>query len=292
MGGLQTHDGLPDSYHIDMLLRHPSDRIPDQITDYTSAQPPAQIQDLPLTHEGMAVREAEYWDVWYDHPSAEQYEWVNGILEVKPVGDFKEFLLRQWFIRLLDEYLGAFPIGQALGMDFGFRLAFNGHISIRKPDYAVILNSNPVNIRDNDATYRGIYNLCIEFLSYSAKTEVERDTIHKKREYAGGGVQEYFILDARGLETAFYRLDRHQHYQIIQPEAGVIRSAVLPGFQFRCEDLYTRPHLKSLMVDPVYQGFVLLDYQTQMRQIDQERQRADKLAARLIALGVSPEEID
>ncbi len=231
-------------------------------------------EDLPESHEGRRVTEAEFWATWYTEPDY-SYEWNNGILEVKPVGDYHGFLVSQWFIFLLNEFLRAHPIARAVGMDIGFRLAFSEHVSIRKPDYAVIRNDNPAAIHLNDASYAGLYDLCIEFLSYSSPAASRRDTVQKKWEYAGAGVQEYFILDARGLETAFYRLDRHQCYQVIQPEGGVIRSAVLPGFQFRRRDLYDRPDLKSLIADPAYRDFILLDYQAQMRQTAQERQRAE-----------------
>ncbi|WP_295587859.1 hypothetical protein [uncultured Lamprocystis sp.] len=46
-------------------------------------------------------------------------------------------------------------------------------------------------------------------------------------------------------------------YRPIDPEDGVIRSRVLPGFQFRLDDLCRRPEHSTLRDDPVYADFVL-----------------------------------
>ncbi len=257
------------------------------------------------SQEGLKVSEAEFWETWY-HDRDYRYEWNNGYLEVKPLSDYKGYLIGRWFTFLLHAFLEAHPIARTVGMDIGFRLAFYNGVSIRKPDYAVILNSNPIDIDLDDASYRGIYDLCLEFLSCSSKVSRERDTVHKKREYAGVGVQEYFILDPRGQDTAFYRLDQGNTYQPIAPVWGdIIQSSVLPGFQFRVRDLYEQPNLKHLIHNPVYQHYVLLDYQKAEHRIEQERQRAEqnecmltlekqraeKLANKLRELGISPEDV-
>ncbi len=280
--------------------------------------PPCPAEYSAGSHEGLKVSEAEFWDVWYYDPDY-RYEWNNGYLEVKPVGDYQGHLMSHWFILLLDNFLKAFPIARSAGLDIGFRLSFSGRVSIRKPDYAVILNTNTTDIQLLDASYRGTYDLCIEFLSYSSRTAIQRDTVQKKKEYAGGGVPEYYILDPRGLQTAFYELDARHRYQPIPPVQGdVIQSRVLPGFQFRISDLYHQPGFKALTDDCVYQQYVMLDYQKQKqraeqadrraeqerqrakqadrraeqekRRAEQEKQRADKLEARLKALGLSLDE--
>lgn len=46
------------------------------------------------------------------------------------------------------------------------------------------------------------------------------------------------------------------------PVDGVIRSLVLPGFQFRVSDLYQQPEHESLRADPVYADFVLPGWRT------------------------------
>ena len=101
---------------------------------------------------------------------------------------------------------------------------------------------------------------------------------------------------------------------------GVVRSAVLPGFQWRLDHLDQQPPLETLMNDPVYQNYVLLNLrqerqradQAELRaqqeqvRVEQERQRADqaelraqqeqgqveRLTAQLRALGIEPKGVD
>lgn len=58
-----------------------------------------------------------------------------------------------------------------------------------------MLNSNSVPLGDKDRSYKGVFDLCIESVSDATRGETERDTVTKKREYAAGGVQEYYILE-------------------------------------------------------------------------------------------------
>ena len=98
----------------------------------------------PSAKEPHRVSEAEYWKTYYEYPDG-SYEWNNGLLEEKPMPDFLSISLYQWFSRLLEEYLSVFPIGQMMALGMGFRLEWGKNkVSIRKPDLAVILHSNPV----------------------------------------------------------------------------------------------------------------------------------------------------
>ncbi len=232
--------------------------------------------DAPLSREGLLVTEAEYRQHWYDAPDV-TYEWCNGVLEERPVSDLEGWLMGQWLVALMNAFLEIHPIARTVGPDIGFRLNFSEHVSIRRPDYAVVLHQNPVGIHIKDAFYSGMYNLCVEVLSHTSLAGVMRDTVQKKREYAGAGVQEYYILDSNRKETAFYRLTGDREYQPIQPVNGdIIQSGVLPGFQFRIRDLYKYPSLETLMREPVYQHYVLLGYQQAEQRAEQADQRAEQ----------------
>lgn len=150
------------------------------------------------------------------------------------------------------------------------------------------MNDNPIPLADKDHKYQGIFDLCIESLSDSGSKEIKRDTVTKKSEYALAGVTEYYILDETGQHTAFYVLRQPGVYRSLRPTAeGVIRSTGLPGFQFRLTDLYHRPRLATLADDPVYQGFILPEYQAAKKQVKQEQERAERYAAKLKELGIS-----
>ena len=258
------------------------------------------ISEDEVSEDGLFVSEEEYWENYYNHPDF-NYEWNNGYLEEKPVTDFKGSEVYQWFLVLLRQFLHEFPLAKMIGLEFGFRLALPRKSSIRKPDLAVVLNTNPIILGDTEFSYKGTFDICIESLSYSGLKEITRDTVEKKKEYEGIGVREYYILDARNIETAFYHLNQKGKYQKIKPiRKGIIQSEVLPGFQFRISDLYRQPSLEEMAEDEVYQGYVLPFYQTARQEAETERkkaaierqraeiaeQRADRLAMKLKELGI------
>ncbi len=235
----------------------------------------------PSAKEPLRVSEAEYWKTYYEHPD-HSYEWNNGLLEEKPMPDFLSISLYQWFYRLLEEYLTVFPIGRIMILEMGFRLELGKKkVSIRKPDLAVILHSNLVEAQPLDRSFRGVCDLCIEFLSDSTPAEVERDTVHKKEEYAKAGVAEYYILDRLRKHTAFYFLNEQGVYERMKhQEPGVIHSRVLDRFAFRLEDLEKQVAFETLIEDPLYQPFLLKSFQQERQQKEQERQLKVKALAR------------
>jgi len=146
---------------------------------------------------------------------------------------------------------------------------------IRKPDIGFV-GPDSLQMALDDCTYKGIFDLCVEFLSDSRPSEVKRDTEQKYEEYQEAGVKEFFILDRNETHTAFYRLNKNGIYEAIDTSSGVVRSEVLHQFQFRIEHLYTRPDLNELISDPVYQHYVKLDYQEEKKRAEIEKNRADK----------------
>ena len=241
---------------------------------------------FPQSEDGLRVSEAVYWEKYYNHGQF-NYEWNHGILEKVPVSDYLEYQLYEWFLAILREYLRTHPIGRAIALETGFTIGRNskGKRAIRKPDLGVVLDNNPEPLGNDDKSYKGTFDLCVESVSTSSRREFERDTIIKKREYANAGVQEYFILDPRKKHQHFYRLVRRGVYRPISPTPdGIIQSHVLPGFQFRLQDLDKRPSLEDMAHDPVYQGFILLDYQRSL-------QENARFRAKLLAMGIDPDSL-
>jgi Uma2 family endonuclease len=253
---------------VKMATRRPSIREPDPITANGSHEAGEDV----LT---MYVPEALYWEHYYEYPDL-NFEWNNGQLEVVPVADYAKYIMYLWFLDILRDFLQVQPIARIVGLEVGFRLALPTKTTIRKPDLGLVLNSNPVPLGDHDRSYRGSFDLCIESLSDGSQTDIDRDTIIKRAEYAAAGVQEYYILDERGIETQFYRLTPGGLYQPMPRTNGVIRSVALPGFQFRIQDLYTKPAPPQIVDDPVYSAFVSPLYRAERLRADQERQRADQ----------------
>jgi len=82
-------------------------------------------------------------------------------------------------------------------------------------------------------------------------------------------------------------------------QGDIIRSEVLPGFQFRISDLYRQPELTELTEDPVYKTYIMTEYQAEKRRTEEsekvlllEKQKSEKLVEKLRALGLSAEEIE
>ena len=239
----------------------------------------------PRSLAGLRVSEERYWAEFYEDPDI-CYEWNDGTLEEKPLPDYEQVLLYGWFQQLLRCFLTVHPIAKLLYLEMGVRFQLPRKTAIRKPDLFVVRHDNPLPLGNNDRSYRGICDLCVESLSDSNKKEIERDTKQKKGEYEAAGVHEYYILDARGAYTTFLQRTPRGVYVPIIPDQGVIRSTSLPGFQFRIIDLYHQPSLLALSADEVYQGFVLPEYQQEKARADLEKARADRLAAKLRELGI------
>ncbi len=238
-------------------------------------KPDQQIEGL-YSDAGLRVSEEEYWDKYYTD-SDFAYEWNNGILEVKPMADYKSSKVYRWFLRLIEEYLNGNPIAKFICLDIGFKMKLKKNkTTIRKPDLAFVLNSNSIALNNDDSTFKGSYDLCVEFLSDSQKSEIERDTVVKKAEYCQAGIKEYFIIDRNARYTAFYRLNQQGFYSNIPQPDNVLSSNVLPGFQFLIDDLYIQPDLHDKIKDPIYNSFVLLEYQQERQRTKQERQRTEQ----------------
>ncbi|MCY3707965.1 MAG: Uma2 family endonuclease [Caldilineaceae bacterium] len=151
-----------------------------------------------------------------------------------------------------------------------------------KPDIGIILDDNPAPWgADDQRSYIGVCDIIVEELSDSTSAEIKRDTEEKKDGYARAGVKEYFILDPKDRHLHFFRLGVAGSYEEIEPdEEGVIRSQVLPGFQFRREDLLREPMLVELARDDVYANYVIPELQVVETRVEKAEERADAEAQR------------
>ena len=248
--------------------------------------------------EGRCVSLEEYWDRWYENPYPDidvSYEWNNGRLEAKPLPNAPQLDLYNWFLSLLLCHVETFQLAALINLETGFVLKIEdaaepagARIQVRKPDTGVILHSNPVPWGGSEQRhFAGVCDMVVEALSDSTLAEVLRDTEEKRRDYALGGVKEYYILDPDGERMRFYRLAADGWYAEIRPDAeGVVRSEVLAGLQFRLADLRRRPRLAELARDEVYSGYVIPELQVAVtraegaeEQAAVEAQRADREAA-------------
>ncbi|RLT36356.1 MAG: Uma2 family endonuclease [Chloroflexi bacterium] len=233
------------------------------------------------------ISEALYWEKYYPISDG-GYEWNNGQLEELPVTDYAKYMMYLWFVDVLRDFLHAQPLARIVGLELGFRLALATKTTIRKPDLGVVLNTNPIPLGDHHRSYRGIFDICVESLSDSSQTEIDRDTIIKREEYAAAGVQEFYLLDEGGIETQFYGLNQRGVYEPLPQVDGVVRSRVLPGFQFRVADLYDKPGTAQMMADPVYSGFIAPLVRAERQRAEAAETRAARYASLLRTAGLLP----
>jgi hypothetical protein len=241
-------------------------------SQHAIAEPPTEIVE-PVSEDGRYVSEDEYWLNYYSELDI-HYEWNDGRLEEKPVSDYATFLVYEWLAGLLRHFLKAHPIARLVALEMGFRLPLPHKTVIRKPDLGVVRNDNAQPLLPLDASYHGVFDLCIEALSDTKRRNIERDTVSKKAEYAAGGVREYYILHREPEQTAFFGLSPGDVYRPIPPVAGIVRSRVLPGFQFRASDLVRQPGDEAMRDDPVYAGFVLPKWRETEQRAEAAEQRA------------------
>ncbi|MFN2147742.1 MAG: Uma2 family endonuclease, partial [Anaerolineales bacterium] len=228
-----------------------------------------EVQVEPVSKAGLRVSEVEYWRRYYLEPDV-HYEWNDGRLEEKPVSDYETYLVYAWFTDLLRRFLSVHPIAAMVALEMGFRLPLPHKTVIRKPDLGVVTRGNPQPLLPLDCSYHGIFDLCIEALSDKERPGIERDAVTKKQEYARAGVREYYILHREEGLMGFFRLDERGVYVPMERADGVIRSAVLPGFRFRVQDLLHQPQMDDLRGDPLYCDFVLPGWHEAERRADEE----------------------
>ena len=256
---------------------------------------------------GRRVTLEEYWEKWYENPYPDldvSYEWNNGILEAKPLPNAPQIGLYNWFLALLLCNVQTYSHASLINLETGIMLKINDEsdpkgerIQVRKPDIGFILNTNPVSWGALDQRHcDGVCDMVVEAVSASTTAEVLRDTVEKRRDYALGGVKEYYILDPGGERMRFYTLTPEGVYDDIPPDPnGVIRSSVLSGLQFRLDDLQLRPHLADLARDDVYSQYVIPDLQVAVTRAETEsaaRKKAEEqVAAATAALQQSEEQV-
>ncbi len=244
-----------------------------------ACEEPPEAGIEPVSEDGRRIPEEIYWRDYYLEADI-HYEWNDGRLEEKPVSDYETYLVYAWFAELLRHFLRTNPIASMVALEMGFRLPLPDGTVIRKPDLGVVWKDNPHPLLPPDCSYHGVFDLCIEALSDKERAGIERDTVTKRREYALGGVPEYYILHRERKYQRFFCRDDRGVYVPLDSGDGIIRSLVLPGFQFRAEDLQRQPGLEMMCNDEFYRDFVLPEWRedAQAREAAEQRERKEAQA--------------
>ncbi len=173
---------------------------------------------------------AEFLD-WADEDTLA--EWEDGeVILTSPAS-----LKHQNILLLLGNVLGGFVAWQNLGLiilpPFQMKLPTSG----REPDLLFVKTEHLDRLRETFLD--GPADLVVEIISPES---IERDRQTKFRQYAEGGVPEYWLLDPLQNGAEFYRLNAQGRYEVVGLEAeGKYYPAALPGFWVRPAWLWTDP---------------------------------------------------
>ncbi len=162
-------------------------------------------------------------------------EWVNGkVIDISMVSEehsdvsiFIMVLLRLW----AEEHQAGVVRGDPFNMKTGVGLPG------RSPDVMFLANAHRERLRRNFLD--GPCDLAVEVISPESR---QRDTVDKLREYAQGGVPEYWLVDYENQQSRFYSLDANGIYQESSVGADhIFHSRVLLGLGLDVRWLWQRP---------------------------------------------------
>ena len=119
-------------------------------------------------------------------------------------------------------------------------------------------------------------NLVIEIVSINRRD----DYVTKRNEYENAEIPEYWIVDPKKNRVRIYNLTGEEGYSSVDftKEAQIV-SSQFPKLVLSVEEMLSPPIVELLIKE-------------ELAQSQEFQQRAEKLAQRLLELGVNPEEID
>jgi len=178
-------------------------------------EPAVEARRVPMTY-----------DEWLAWPEAEsrQSEWANGEAIVFMPPQTPHMLLGGFFYRILSDFVDIFNLGRVGYAPFEVRFSTTS----REPDVFFVKNEHLW--RWEVGRIVGPVDLAIEIVS---PDNVTRDRHEKFREYAAGGIPEYWLLDPRPRKQRadFYALGADGAYVPVALDGGGrFHSRVLPGF--------------------------------------------------------------
>lgn len=173
----------------------------------------------------------EEYDVWC-WTTEERTEFVDGQVIVMSPESTRDDGARGWLGSVLRYFVEDTNLGEVLGPNVQIRPIAGRR---RIPDLLFVHRLNRAKVKQ--AYIDGAPDLAVEFIS---KDSVKRDREDKFAEYLTAGVREYWLIHIPTRCFEAYRLTP-SGYQPIEQVAGVLRSAVIEGFWFRPEWLWSDP---------------------------------------------------
>lgn len=156
-------------------------------------------------------------------------ELVDGTLEVLPMPTWLHQLIVRFLIRQIEAAMN--PAGFAMAAPLPIKLSER---TIREPD---VMYFSPSNVPADPSTYPSCVDLVMEVVSEGADAR-RRDYEEKRRDYATGGIREYWIVDPMEQRITVLVLDGGEYRVHGEYSVGEVASGVLiPELKVSLDDI-------------------------------------------------------
>ncbi len=180
----------------------------------------------------LTTRSLTYDDLARMPDDGNRYELIDGVLYVSPSPSEVHQATSFRLTLLLGNYVTARRLGRVYTAPFDVRLSAH---DVVQPDLIFVRRSRLAII--GPTCIDGPPDLLIEILSPSTG---DRDRTQKARLYAKARVPQYWLIDPDAQTVTGLTLEGGT-YQALPMEQGVVRSAVLPGFEIDATALFAAP---------------------------------------------------
>jgi len=191
-------------------------------------------ETTPLEHRPLPVEPISYEQFleWADDET--HAEWVAGQVELMSPRNIEEERLLRFLRWLFQSFLLRHPLGEYFGDPVQMKTAPD--LPGRAPDLFFVANEHLEWLRRS--YLEGPADLVIEVVTPDSR----RDREVKFKEYARGGVREYWLIEPERKQADFYELGPDGHFRPLSVDAaGVFRSSAVPGLWLKAEWLWQSP---------------------------------------------------
>ncbi len=182
------------------------------------------------------IRKPKVWseEEYLDLPGDRLVEFDHGRLEVLPMpGDLHQTAVFNLHLALHNFALSN-KLGRVLASPLPVKVADQ---KFREPDLAF----RPAKHRTDPTTSKFWENvsLVVEVLSPGTKNR-QRDQIHKRKDYAAAGIDEFWIIDPKTQEITLLNLQNGEYIETGVYHVGdIVRSIVLSPFEISVESVFS-----------------------------------------------------
>ncbi|MEK7255490.1 MAG: Uma2 family endonuclease, partial [Bacteroidota bacterium] len=185
-----------------------------------------EVLEKMLTYR--EFREMEFPD---DDPF--EYELLNGELVRKASPTIRHQRIVRKISFAIDNYLEQHPLGEVFFAPLDVVL---DDVNAPQPDVFFVSNSRNYILDEEEQVVIGVPDLVVEIISPGS---VKRDRVTKKKIYQQFAVPEFWLVDPsnRTVEVFRFQDGHYETFELVE-KTGVVKSAVLPGFEVELSKIF------------------------------------------------------